>query len=589
MQKKNPNEGYALVVALAAALFFSMITLWLCPVKAYANEMNAHSPDPENLGIYVREIPVVLYNAAVTEIDGLTIKIDNPTWVWASEWTGKKYGVNEGDDLSNVQTEIFLLRTDKDTYSPTVTKEFRLPVANKGKHKIFDFITQGERGNISVTAKGPVPTPSAFHNQSSGINENLAKQYGLDTSFRLTPANQFGERYYHLKAQTNQGATAVYSVFDNLLNIDETYLRSTHLAPNYDQWVPEYDSQGNIINRDEADKSTSFYRGRNWNSQLGTESTLWVPGSIAAVSQNIDLAISTLDKYENLKLGSEVDIKVVVKNNSSVPVTTDLKYRINGSWKSAEDNIALQPQENKDLYIKVPVKKNPYSIIVKVNPAENKPAIETSWNNNTSVVSIAAGTFTPPPSPVPGSESKADITFKAVNQDGSVVREPGTAKWTDSVTATLTVTKPPIPFTQPIKGGDYISDIKVTGWNIEWAKITYPKKHSEFTFGNPLEPVGTKTVNMTPAGNSATATFKQDFSMDGAKVYNQVTKQLMADSPRRYPIHCQYRIKYTYEWIEIKLTEAGIVQQKYTGNDYIDGSVNKSLLVNGTGVNSRAQ
>ncbi|MBF7082654.1 hypothetical protein IT084_06645 [Desulfallas sp. Bu1-1] len=196
---------------------------------------------------------------------------------------------------------------------------------------------------------------------------------------------------------------------------------------------------------------------------------------------------------------------------------------------------------------------------------------ETTEEDNT--VQITVFVKQPPQQSGPGS-----LTFQAVSQDRSKSRPVNTAKWTDWVTATL---KPPAP--TPPRGS-------LDSWEITSAKLTYPKKNPNFTFGTPYGPVGTKTINMTPGGHEAKVEFQEDWAMDGAKIYSLIERRLMAEKPKNYTITASYTVEFKYKYREKKTDSEGntyYVTRYGTGSD--SGTVTGQLLVNDTGVNSLAQ
>lgn len=207
-------------------------------------------------------------------------------------------------------------------------------------------------------------------------------------------------------------------------------------------------------------------------------------------------------------------------------------------------------------------------LVAKIHPVD--PPTDKDWSNNTKEVNVPAKEV---PKPGPG-----ELTFQAYSQEGqdvygntvpSMPREPNTAKWTDTIKATL---RPPAPV--PPRG-------TLDWWKITSAKLTYPKKHPEFTFGHPLEPVGTITIDMTPNGHEATAEFREDWSLNGAPIYD-VLEDRMVPGPTEYTITAEYTIEYQYHYTECDETGCWTV----TETAATSGSASGKLLVNGTGVNS---
>ncbi|MGB9886829.1 MAG: Athe_2463 domain-containing protein [Moorellales bacterium] len=194
-------------------------------------------------------------------------------------------------------------------------------------------------------------------------------------------------------------------------------------------------------------------------------------------------------------------------------------------------------------------------------------------------------------------DQPGSLTFQAVSQTRKHTRPADTAKWTDWVTATL---KPPTP--DPPR-----SDASIEDWWIESASLTYPRKNPEFTIGCPYPPSGTRTVSMTvqPDRKTAKVEFQEDWALDGAPVYCLLEGRLMAETPRYYTITARYTVGYRYAWLERRTgyytccsgtgkdarcgtcSYTYYVRREATGSS--SGTVSGKLLVNGTGVDSRAQ
>lgn len=194
----------------------------------------------------------------------------------------------------------------------------------------------------------------------------------------------------------------------------------------------------------------------------------------------------------------------------------------------------------------------------------------------------------PPDNPdnPPANPGSGTLTFQAVNQatvstvplytlDGKpakkITRPPNTAKWTDTVTATLAPAAP-----VPPKGS-------VTEWHITGATLTYPKMNPGFTFGGPLPPSGTQTASMAPDGHQATATFVEDWSHDGYGVYDILTRSHMAEQPKSYTITAAYTVQYTYKYKVQKLVNGSWETETVTKTDTRSGAASGALLVNGAG------
>ncbi|OPY63672.1 MAG: Bacterial Ig-like domain (group 2) [Pelotomaculum sp. PtaU1.Bin065] len=211
---------------------------------------------------------------------------------------------------------------------------------------------------------------------------------------------------------------------------------------------------------------------------------------------------------------------------------------------------------------------------------------------------------------VPSSINNGSLTFQAVSQNGKQYRDPNRAMWTDVVTATLTlpvktkVTKdssvdydttvaPP----KPTERGCETNYNKITEWHIVSAELSYPTQNPKFTFGHPLDPVGVTTIPMeiSEDGHTATATFKEQWAMNGANIYDVFLGKEVCTEPKNYDItvsNIVVNIDYKEYTFKEKLVFGGwdcvrSVEEKYDKQnlDLITGQ----LEVYGSGVNSLAQ
>ncbi len=242
----------------------------------------------------------------------------------------------------------------------------------------------------------------------------------------------------------------------------------------------------------------------------------------------------------------------------------------------ANGYILVKPGESKTYQGTITVQSTSCKIIGRINPVDTGQ--DKDWSNNRAEAVIVPNN---PPQP----EVNPQLILTAVSQDGKINRPAGTAKWTDMVAAKV---KMPKPTTTGV----------LDWWHILDCRITYPAKHPEFVFGNPVPPKGTVLpVKMSfntkkyskeygiPDTIDGRAGFEENWAMDGTKIWNPIKEQLMAANPKNYPITVKYTQEYqhTYskkqgdEWV----TVTKIVKQ--------DKTITANLLVNGTGVNSRAQ
>lgn len=179
----------------------------------------------------------------------------------------------------------------------------------------------------------------------------------------------------------------------------------------------------------------------------------------------------------------------------------------------------------------------------------------------------------------PAAQGSGNLTFQAVKRDKDTWEilyslDPGTAKWATHVITTLHAPEP-----VPPKG-------TVTEWHITSATLYYPQVADDWTFVHWVEPVGTVTVDMTPAGHTATVEFLEDWSNVGAPIYDMLADDYTNEArlnPRDYKITAEYAIHYVYEWYEwVPDGKGGSVKVKRTAEVDTSGSATGYLTVNGT-------
>jgi len=171
----------------------------------------------------------------------------------------------------------------------------------------------------------------------------------------------------------------------------------------------------------------------------------------------------------------------------------------------------------------------------------------------------------------PGSGGTGTLTFQAYNQaniqtlygqpvGGTLKRGQDIALWTDSVTATLAVSRPPTPTNIP-QGGSFTGFIN---WEIASATLDgIPRQNSAFTFDNPVEPSAYQTLGMNSQGTvssgNATAVslgFEEDWSEDGIGygtsgpygILDALTGQKAAVYPKSYQLSASYVVNYAYDY-----------------------------------------
>ena len=259
------------------------------------------------------------------------------------------------------------------------------------------------------------------------------------------------------------------------------------------------------------------------------------------------------------------------------PVKGTLTLTNNGSPIPGVDGqvVEFQPGEEKSYGFTFTGADGGNKLVAKIHPIN--PPDDKDWSNNSKEVTVSAVNQQP-------SGGNGDLILQAYSQAGqdvygnsvpSIERPAGTAKWTDTVKATLRIPQP-----APPRG-------EVTWWEIKKVSLTYPKRNPEFTFGHPVPPEGTITINMNcPSGKidgakksvNATSEFREDWSVAGAPIYDNLTGE-MAPGPTEYTITATYTVHYEYRWWE--LNEGWRYDDKYETKN-----VSAKLLVNGTGVNS---
>ncbi|ABO49475.1 hypothetical protein Dred_0940 [Desulforamulus reducens MI-1] len=283
--------------------------------------------------------------------------------------------------------------------------------------------------------------------------------------------------------------------------------------------------------------------------------------------------------FTDITPGQKITTSVTYSLNADHPqaetAKISLKHIINGTAYTVEKldqaQVTLNPGEVKTVTFTVTASEVDSEIESTIEPLKG---IDKNPANNKDKAVISVIKPLPP-------AGNADLTFSAVSQSKKTPRPAGTAKWTDWVTTTVTIPRP-----TPPKG-------TLDWWQVTDCKITYPKKNPEFAFGNPVEPKGTVTAGMSyssgqfkPSDSKTTAsiTFQENWSMAGAKIYNILKDELMAASPKHYPISVTYQVKYKYTYTECD--EEGNCH-KYSDIGYNSKTLNGNILVNGTGVDSR--
>lgn len=352
--------------------------------------------------------------------------------------------------------------------------------------------------------------------------------------------------------------------------------------------------------RDPANRSIYDPKGKGPAFAADTQGWRWyVPYGLTVYGNpknNADLSVDLLTvNVTEVKPGQSYSGRVKYKLNNaagkSVQATVSLEH--NGYSISSVDgkNITLSPGGTKSFSFNFTGQSSDSLITAEISPKN-----DADPTNNSKSIAIVV-------QPVINQPQNGDLTFQAYSQAGrdqfgnyhrSERRPANTSKWTDTVTATLTPQAPSAP-----KGS-------IDWWKITEAELTYPKKSSDFTFGTPYGPRGSKTVNMSLNGHTAEVDFIEDWAMDGAQIYSPIEGKVMAKYPKTYSIQADYKIKYqytytywkrvrTYDWEQdddgdwYKDYYYTWVQRTKTKTDSFQGNTSGDLLVNGSGVNSLAQ
>ncbi len=327
-----------------------------------------------------------------------------------------------------------------------------------------------------------------------------------------------------------------------------------------------------IVNRGEIAK---VYQETTYDDNV-VQATVPIDGiNLKAVSINPGV-------YGEADPNSEYTATVVFKNESNETLTAVPVGGFNSEYraylKDAGGNDVqyadFGPGETKTFYFKYHTDSGDCLLkgVINTSPLEQKYN-EPNYSDNVVTTLVEVQEMTEPVYDDPY------LTLRAITQDGELWRPEGEAKWTDFVHATLTVPRP-----KPPKG-------HLDWWEISYAKLTYPCKNSEFTFGTPYPPEGTTVESMDVPGEGlesekeATLVFQEDWAMDGAGIYSQLEGYMMAEDPRYYPITVNYKVTYQYSYRKCDEDSCWTVTKvkSYTS------TAKESLLVNGTAVDSRAQ
>jgi len=440
-----------------------------------------------------------------------------------------------------------------------------------GLVKIYDKdMIWGKDAAPAVLMEMPVPPREAFLQQGVGVNQELAQKYVGWLGAPVVAST--GRQYYRAMNAYDHGALYYYSIFLNPGPSQRVnYDIAATIYPYYDERTPT---------------GKGFYRGREWSTQLEqSKDPGAVPGLIGSITGWCNLKLTGPTEVTGMP-GEEKELTFEVTSEVRVDVTTQVGTKREGEqqYQIAVDGLKLPAWGKVPVTLKFTVGNQPYTVRVKVNP--NETILENDYSDNYVDVVVKPIQIPLPPGDQGGTSGGGDngsgsttgeLIFYARSQGGYDLqgnykppenRPVNTAKYADIVKAVLKP-KPPTP----PRG-------RLVSWEITEARLTYPKRHPDFWFGHPLEPVGTVTVSMVPNGHEATVEFEQDWSLAGAPIYDMATDQ-MAPPPTYYTITASYTIRYVYEYTECDEEGCWTVRREATAS----GTASGKLLVNGTGIN----
>lgn len=282
--------------------------------------------------------------------------------------------------------------------------------------------------------------------------------------------------------------------------------------------------------------------------------------------------------------GSQVTISGVAYCDADKPVKTKVQFGMDGRVLSLKEITVPAKGSIPVSHTLTAPSPGKYAVEIYINPGHVIAESTYADNYMDGILNIKN------PYVASTSSGHGSLTFQAVSQF-SDWRAPGTARWTDNVTATLTPSEP-----VPPQGW-------LIGWRITSARLTYPKKHPEFSFSHPEIPVDTTTINMQANGHTATATFEQDWSTHGMYAIDSLTGEDLSP-PRSFTITARYDVSYEYQWQQYEIVgwttvEVGRDEDDepiyadepvygwvtYNGSGSTSGTASGQLLVDGTGVN----
>lgn len=309
-----------------------------------------------------------------------------------------------------------------------------------------------------------------------------------------------------------------------------------------------------------------------------------------------NLAVTITSYPDEAQPGQTVTVAGKITNESDTPITTLVQWYL-GSKKVFEDTVTIDKTKNLNIPFTMPDSST--LVTVQVNPGHNQPPDEATWDDNKDSATINLIAPTPPAETQTGS----GLTFQAVSQysvvtgkpdTGKSIREPNTARWTDTVTAYLrplkirtkvtngavdyaTTVAPPKPDRESECGSasyNKLDDYSIT------ATLIYPKQNTRYTFGDPVPPVGTDQYyefknKLPPSGSTLTTEltwnnqeqaavgqFKEMWAENGIRVQSIMHPELNSwiQKPQEYMLtatNINVTVKYTTHYNIRHCTEDG--------------------------------
>ncbi|WXJ95321.1 hypothetical protein MCACP_18050 [Neomoorella carbonis] len=538
--------------------------------------VDPHDVDaPPGMQYYIRQVPVVLYDREAVKFDTEKSRyyLDSATLVWGELWSkdewvkpDTRFGLNELYIPYNPDMRLAAASGKNMVAVPVDEKALKTAESRNlvtGLVRVHDSnMTWGGDAAPAVLMEMPVPSRESFLQQGVGVNQSLAQKYGAWLGAPVTAST--GRQYYRAMNAYDHGALYFYSMFLNpgpSQNVN--YDIAASISPYYDEDNPS---------------GRGFYRGREWSVQLENKDPGSVPGLIGSITGWCNLKLTGPTEVTGTP-GEEKELTFEVTSEVRVDVTTQVGTKREGQdrYQIAVDGLKLPAWGKAPVTLKFKVEDQPYTVRVKVNP--NETLLEDDYSDNYVDVTVK-------PLELPLPSGDAELTLYAHSRGGQDIRgnyvppedrPPGTAKYADVIEATLKIPKP-----TPPRG-------HLLWWRVESATITYPRRNPDFTFGHPVEPVGTTTVDMKYSSGrldpdtesvKATAEFEEDWSLAGAPIFDMLTNK-MAPPPTEYAITAEYTVEYEYEYTVCDEDGCYTVQAKGSDSRTVGGK----LLVNGTGIN----